>query len=104
MDTGGLVEGDVWTGGFVACDDVGVGSVHVVGVLVEVDEGAVGFVLGAWVAVDDGVSTGAEVGGCGADVVGWGVVSPPLSASAGTAMPMAPNATAPATITIRLRT
>lgn len=60
--------------------------------------------------VDDGpgeVVTVEDTGGvvAGAEVVGGVEVLPPLlSASAGTAMPTAPSATAPATITIRLRT
>jgi hypothetical protein len=77
VDTGGVDEVGSWTG--------------------DVDTGGV---VGGRVTVED---TGGVV--AGAEVVGEGLGEPPpLSASAGTAMPMAPRATAPATITIRLRT
>jgi hypothetical protein len=74
----------------------------------EVDTVGVGASGDVVTIVEDGapgdVVTGVVAGGCGAELVGRVGLPPPLSARAGTAMPTAPRATAPATITIRLRT
>ncbi|MEU0886129.1 hypothetical protein ABZ345_46775 [Lentzea sp. NPDC005914] len=70
------------------------------GEVVTVEDGAPGEV----VTGDDGAPGEVVTVVAGAEVVGGVGLPPPLSASAGTAMPTAPRATAPATITIRLRT
>ncbi|HEX7304153.1 hypothetical protein [Lentzea sp.] len=98
--------GRVVAGGVACTDVVGGSSGEVATGDVAICEGEV---VAGDVAICEGEVEAGEVATGDVEIVDEvvGVVAgvlPPLSASAGTAMPTAPSATAPATITIRLRT